>query len=130
MSTIFTKIIAGEIPCEKIWEDDRHFAFLDINPIQPGMTIVVPKTEIDNAFDMSDTDYAAFLTAAKHLTPAIKEATNEARVGLIIEGLEVPHAHIKLVPISNAGDLDQSNAKPATPEELKEMGEKIRSHLS
>ena len=126
---IFSKIINGEIPCHKIWEDERFFAFLDINPIQPGMTLVVPKVEIENPFDMDDNLYAAFLLAAKKLVPAIKAAAGSARVALVIEGLDVPHAHIKLIPISHGSDLAQSNAKPASAEDLAAMAEKIRKEL-
>lgn len=129
MPTIFTKIINGEIPCYKIWEDDRHFAFLDITPIQPGMTLVVPKKEVEHPFDMNDGDYTALLLAAKHLVPAIQKAAGSAKVALVIEGLEVPHAHIKLVPISKPRDLSTDNAKKATDEELKEMAAKIRANL-
>jgi len=129
MPSIFSRIIAGEIPCHKIWEDDRFFAFLDIHPYRPGMTLVVPKAEIDNAFAMDDATYCAFLTAAKKLVPAIKTATDAARVGLMIEGLEIPHAHIKLIPINTAGDMDSTNAQPATPEELATMAERIRTNL-
>lgn len=130
MPSIFTRIINGEIPCHKIWEDENFFAFLDINPIQPGMTLLVPKTEISDGFDMTDESYCAWMLAAKKLIPAIKAAAGSERVGLVIEGLEVPHAHIKLVPISHPNDLAQSNAKPVSTEELIDMAEKIRSELS
>lgn len=130
MSTIFTKIIRGEIPCHKIWEDDRFFAFLDITPIQPGMTLVIPKEEIPHPFDMTDDAYAALLLAAKRLVPAIQRATGSERVGLVIEGLEVPHAHVKLIPISKPADLAQSHARRATDEELRAMAERIKAHLS
>ena len=130
MPTIFTKIVNGEIPCHKIWEDERFLAFLDIRPIQPGMTLVIPKQEIDSAFDLTDEGYAAFLLAAKCLVPAIQKAVGSARVGLVIEGLEVPHAHIKLIPISRPHDLAAENAKEATPEELKEMAERIQGNLT
>jgi len=130
MPTLFTKIINGEIPCHKIWEDERHFAFLDIRPIQPGMTLVVPKQEIDSAFELDDGAYTALMLAAKHLTPAIQQATGCVRVGLVIEGLEVPHAHVKLIPLNAPHDLAQKNARDATTEELMAMAEKIRSHLS
>jgi len=129
MSSIFTRIINGEIPCHKIWEDENFFAFLDINPIQPGMTLLVPKTEISDGFEMADDAYCAWMLAAKKLIPAIKTAAGSERVGLVIEGLEVPHAHIKLIPISHPNDLAQSNAKPASTEELIDMAEKIRSAL-
>ena len=129
MPNIFSRIVAGEIPCHKIWEDDHFFAFLDIHPIQPGMTLVLPKTEIADGFEMSDADFSAWMCAAKKLVPAIKAATGAARVGLIVEGLEVPYAHIKLVPISEPNDLAQSNAKDATPEDLMAMAEQIRARL-
>lgn len=129
MPTLFTKIINGEIPCHKLWEDERHFAFLDIRPIQPGMTLVVPKQEVDSAFDLDDGAYTAFLLAAKHLTPAIQKATGCLRVGLVIEGLEVPHAHIKLIPINQPHDLVPKNDRTATDDELKEMAERIRQYL-
>lgn len=129
MSTIFSKIIAGEIPCQKIWEDESFFAFLDIHPIQPGHTLVVTKQEIDSPFDLDDETYRAYLTAAKKLIEPIRRAMGSAKVGLVIEGLEVPHAHIKLVPISQPGDLAQSNAREATPEELAAVAEKIRKEI-
>jgi histidine triad (HIT) family protein len=129
MPTIFSRIVAGEIPCHKIWEDDHFFAFLDIRPIQPGHTLLIPKQEISNAFDLDDETYCAFFLAAKRLIPAIQQAMGSARVGLVVEGLEVLHAHIKLVPISHPHDLAQSNAKDATPEELAAVAEKIRASL-
>jgi histidine triad (HIT) family protein len=129
MPTIFTRIVQWEIPCHKIWENDRYFAFLDIHPIQPGMTVVIPKKEVEHPFDMPDDEYSALLLAAKHLVPAIQKATGSVRVGLVIEGLEVPHAHVKLIPISKPADLAQSNAKDATNEELAAMAEKIRANL-
>lgn len=129
MPTIFTRIITGEIPSHKIWEDEQFFAFLDINPIQPGMTLLVPKQEISDGFEMNEETYTAWMLAAKKLVPAIKAAAGSERVGLVIEGLEVPHAHIKLIPISNPGDLAQSNAKPASEEVLLAMKEKIIHHI-
>jgi histidine triad (HIT) family protein len=130
MPTLFTKIINGEIPCHKIWEDDLFFAFLDITPIQPGMTLVVPKQEVAHPFDMTNDAYAALLLAAKQLVPAIQKAAGSTRVGLVIEGLEVPHAHVKLIPISKPADLAQTNAKPASPDELAKMAERIRANLA
>jgi histidine triad (HIT) family protein len=129
MPTIFSRIVQGEIPCHKIWEDDRFFAFLDIHPIQQGMTVVIPKKEVIHPFDMPDDEYAGLLLAAKHLVPAIQKATGCLRVGLVIEGLEVPHAHVKLIPISKPADLAQSNARDASDEELAAMAEKIRMNL-
>lgn len=129
MPTIFTKILNGKIPSYKIWEDDRHFAFLDIHPIQPGMTLVIPKKEAEHPFEMNDGDYVALLLAAKHLVPAIQKATGALRVGMVVEGLEVPHAHIKLIPINKAGDLHPQD-RATTEEELKMMAEKIKANLA
>jgi histidine triad (HIT) family protein len=129
MPTIFSRIIAGEIPCQKIWEDDRFFAFLDIRPIRPGHVLVVTKQEIDSPFDLDEATYGAFLSAARRLVEPIRRAMGSAKVALVIEGLEVPHAHIKLVPISSAGDLDPSNAHDATPEELAAVAERIRAEI-
>lgn len=130
MSTIFTRIINGEIPCHKIWEDDQHFAFLDIHPIQPGMTLVIPKQEIDNLFEMTDEAYGALLLAAKKLAPAIQQATGSARVALVVEGLEVPHVHLKLIPISKPRDLAGDDVKQATDEELATMADRIKKNFS
>lgn len=130
MPTLFTKIIKGEIPCHKIWEDDQFFAFLDIRPIQPGMTLVVPKEEVENPFDMADDEYCDLMRAAKHLVPAIQKAAGSSRVGLVIEGLEIPHAHVKLIPINGPSDLNSSNARDASDDELRAMAEKIRANLN
>lgn len=129
MSSIFSKIIAGEIPCHKIWEDERFFVFLDINPIQPGHVLVVTKQEIDSPFDLDDKIFGDYLLAAKRLIEPIRRAMGSVKVGLVIEGLEVAHAHIKLIPINGAGDLDHTNARPATGEELAVVAEKIRAEL-
>lgn len=99
MASIFTKIIRGEIPCYKIAEDDQHFAFLDINPIAEGHTLVVPKKEIDYIFDLEDEVVSELITFAKKVALAIDESLGTIRTGVIVEGLEVPHAHIHLVPI-------------------------------
>lgn len=129
MPSLFTRIANGEIPCHKIWEDDRFFAFLDIHPIQPGMTLVVPKKEVAHPFDMTDDEYCDLMRAAKKLVPAIQKAAGSKLVGLVIEGLEVPHAHVKLIPINAPGDLAQSHARDASPEELATMAENIRRNL-
>ena len=130
MPSIFSKIIAGEIPCHKIWEDERFFAFLDINPIQPGHALVVTKQEIDSPFDLDDKTFGDYLLAAKRLIEPMRRATGSKKVALVIEGLEVAHAHIKLIPINGAGDLDHINARSATNEELAAVAEKIRAELS
>lgn len=130
MPSIFSRIIAGEIPCHKVWEDDRFFAFLDIRPIQPGHVLLVTKQEIDSPFDLNDETYAAFLVVAKRLIEPIRRAMGSKKVALIIEGLEVPHAHIKLVPISEPHDMAQSNARDATPEELADVAARIKKELA
>ena len=129
MSTIFTKIIKGEISCHKIWEDERFFAFLDIRPIQPGMTLVVPKQEFEHPFDMDDAEFCDLMAAAKRLVPAIQKAVGCVRVGLVIEGLEVPHAHVKLIPLNKPGDLNHANSREMSDDELRAMAEKIKSNL-
>lgn len=106
--TIFSRIIAGEIPCYKIAEDDRFFAFLDINPVNWGHTLVVPKKEVDYIFDMEDEEISAFNIFAKRVAKAIKKAIPCRKVGVTVIGLEVPHAHIHLVPMKAEGDMNFS----------------------
>lgn len=127
MATIFSKIIAGEIPCYKIAENDNFFAFLDINPMSKGHTLVVPKTEIDYIFDLNDTQLSAFTVFAKKVALAIEKAIPCKRVGMMVIGLEVPHAHIHLVPIEKEGDMNLSNPRvKLSTAELVEIAEKIR----
>jgi histidine triad (HIT) family protein len=111
MATIFSKIIAGDIPCYKVAENDKFFAFLDINPLVKGHTLVVPKQETDYIFDLSDTDLSEMMTFAKQIASAIKKAIPCKRVGVAVLGLEVPHAHIHLVPINKESDMIFSNPK-------------------
>ncbi|MDX1640645.1 MAG: HIT family protein [Balneolaceae bacterium] len=99
MATIFTKIIRGDIPCYKVAETKTHFAFLDINPIAEGHTLVIPKKETDYLFDLSDDELAQTMVIAKKIAHAIDRALKPIRTGIIVEGLEVPHAHVHLVPI-------------------------------
>lgn len=104
--TIFSKIIAGDIPCYKVAENDKFFAFLDINPVNWGHTLVVPKKEIDYIFDIEDKDLGDMMVFAKKVAKAIKKAIPCRKVGVTVLGLEVPHAHIHLVPLQNEGDMD------------------------
>lgn len=106
MATIFSRIIAGEIPSYKVAEDDRHYAFLDINPLSEGHTLVVPKREVDYIFDLSDEEYAALQLFAKRVAAAVEKSTDCKRIATAVIGLEVPHAHIHLVPIKTEGDMD------------------------
>ena len=99
MATIFSKIIAGEIPCYKVAEDEKNFAFLDINPVNKGHVLVVPKTENDYIFNLSDDDYQSLTMFARRVAKAIDKALPCKRVGVAVIGLEVPHAHIHLIPI-------------------------------
>lgn len=103
MATIFTKIINGEIPCHKIAENEKHIAFLDINPIAEGHTLVVPKKEVDYVFDLPDTLLKETMIFAKKIARALDNSLHPIRTGVIVEGLEVPHAHIHLVPIYREG---------------------------
>ena len=128
MATIFSKIIAGEIPCYKIAENDQFFAFLDINPLVKGHTLVVPKREVDYIFDLSDTELAEMHVFAKKVAKAIQKTVPCKRIGVAVLGLEVPHAHIHLVPINSESDMLFSNPKlKLTDEEFKEIAKAISS---
>lgn len=128
--TIFSKIIRGEIPSYKIAEDDTFFAFLDINPLVPGHTLVIPKVEVDKFLDMDDDHLAKILLFAKPIARAIEKAFPCNRVGLSVVGLEVPHAHLHLVPLNQMDDINFSRAKlHPTSEELKEAQKKILAYL-
>jgi len=128
--TIFTKIIQGEIPCHKLYEDERSFSFLDIRPINPGHALVMPKEETDYLFDLGDEMLQHLMVVAKKVGLAIDRAVSCERVGIIVAGLEVPHAHIHLVPIRSVGDIDFANAKPADDLELASMADRIRAQLA
>jgi histidine triad (HIT) family protein len=128
--TIFSKIIAGDIPSYKITENEHFFAFLDIEPLVPGHVLVVPKTEVDKVFDLPDDYLAGILVFAKPIARAIEKAFDCKRCGISVVGLEVPHAHVHLLPINSANDLNFTRHKSkATSEELKAVQEKILAHL-
>ena len=128
--TIFSKIVAGEIPCYKVAEDDRFFAFLDINPLVKGHTLVIPKQEVDYIFDLADEDLAAMQVFAKRVAGAIKQAFPCIKVGQAVLGLEVPHAHIHLIPMQSERDMLFSNPKlKLTPDEFAAVAEAIRAYL-
>lgn len=128
--SIFSKIITGEIPSYKIAEDDKFYAFLDIFPMVPGHTLVVPKTEVNNIFDLSDDYLQALLVFAKPIAKAIEASFNCNRCGIAVVGLEVPHAHLHLVPINSADDLNFTRGKMKLSEdELKVAQEKIVDKL-
>jgi histidine triad (HIT) family protein len=131
MSSIFSKIIAGEIPSYKIAENDRFYAFLDIFPLVEGHTLVVPKKETDKLFDVSDEELAELLVFAKPLAKAMEAVFPCNRVGISVVGLEVPHAHLHLVPINNADDLNFTRPKlKLTEEQMKAAQQKILDHLN
>lgn len=128
--TIFSRIIAGELPSYKVAEDDKFYAFLDINPIAWGHTLVVPKQETDYLFDISDKDLGEMMVFTKKVAAAIKAAIPCRKVGMAVLGLEVPHAHIHLVPLKNEGDLDfKHKVENPEPEKMKEIAEKISSEF-
>ena len=131
MPTIFTRIINGEIPCHKIAEDDRYFAFLDINPLKAGHTLVVPKKETDYIFDLNDDQLSGLIIFSKKVAKAIKEAFPCNRIGVAILGLEVPHAHIHLVPMDTMEDINFRNPKlKFTTEEFKKIAESISKKVT
>lgn len=130
MATIFTKIIRGEIPCYKIAEDEKYFAFLDINPLKSGHTLVVPKKEVDYIFDLEDVDLAGMIVFSKKIASAIKSAIPCKRIGIAVLGLEVPHAHIHLVPMDTMEDVNFKNPKlKFSAEEFKKTAAKISNKV-
>lgn len=130
MASIFSRIIAGEIPCYKIAENDNFFAFLDIFPMREGHTLVIPKAEIDKAFDLNDNYLAEWMLFAKPIAKAIERSFSCNRCGMSIIGLEVPHAHMHLVPIDSADDLNFTRPKlKLSHEELKDAQAKIVANL-
>jgi histidine triad (HIT) family protein len=127
MASIFSKIVAGEIPCYKIAESEKYFAFLDIHPLTKGHTLVIPKKEIDYLFDMEDSEFSEINLFAKRIAIALKKAIPCNRIGAAVIGLEVPHAHIHLVPIQNESDLLFSNPKLSLDsEEMEKIAADIR----
>jgi len=128
--TIFSRIIAGEIPCYKIAEDERFFAFLDINPMTKGHTLVIPKIEEDYIFKLDDKILADMMLFSKKLALAIEKAVPCVRIGVAIIGLEVPHAHIHLIPINKESDMNFKNPKlKLSAEEMNEIAAAIRKNL-
>ncbi len=128
--TLFSKIIAGEIPSYKVAEDDRYYAFLDINPVQPGHTLVIPKREEDYLFDLTDEELGGLMAFAKKVARGIKQATNCRKVGVAVLGLEVNHAHVHLIPITTEGDMDFHKKQSNVPsEEMEAMAEAIKKGI-
>ena len=131
MATIFSRIIEGEIPSYRIAEEDLFFAFLDINPMTKGHTLVVPKLEIDYLFDLDDALLADMMVFAKKVAKAIGAALPCERVGMMVIGLEVPHAHLHLIPINREGDMNLANPRVTlSKEEFEEIATRIRSRIA
>jgi histidine triad (HIT) family protein len=131
MSTIFTKIVRGEIPCHKVAENDQFLAFLDIRPLAKGHTLVIPKREVDYIFDVEDTEYQALFLFAKKVAAAIQAVVPCKRIGVTVIGLEVPHAHIHLIPINKLADMNFESGTyrntPAT--DLANLASQIAAHI-
>ncbi|MBN1869008.1 MAG: HIT family protein [Candidatus Omnitrophica bacterium] len=129
MASIFSRIIKGEIPCHKIYEDGKYFAFLEIRPINPGHTIITPKKEVDYLFDVDDALLGGMMVFAKKVAHAIQKGVSCKRIGVMVAGLEVPHAHIHLIPIVGLSDLNFDKQKQADSVDLAKVAEKIRRYL-
>lgn len=130
MSSVFSKIVSGDIPCYKIAEDENFLAFLDINPIAKGHTLVIPKKEVDYIFDIEDELYQKYFLFAKKVAASIKKCIQCERIGMTVIGLEVPHAHIHLVPIKSIYDIDFKKPKlKLSSEEFKMISERISSRV-
>ena len=129
MPTLFSRIVAGEIPAHKIAETDDFLAFLDVMPTTTGHTLVIPKKEIDYLFALDDDLYTGLMAFAKRIAPAIERAIPCKRIGVAVIGLEVPHAHIHLIPLNSMADMNFSNKMKPTQDELAATAEKIRQYL-
>lgn len=129
MASLFSKIVSGEIPCHKVYEDDDHLAFLDIAPIRPGHTLVIPKTEIDQVFDMEPDAHAALWTVARRVAEAVREVTGAPRVASVVLGFEVPHAHVHLIPVHDESDFVFPPRLPTDHEALAAMAARIGAEL-
>ena len=130
MATIFSRIVKGEIPCYKIAEDEQFFAFMDINPVAVGHTLVIPKREDDYILNLEDGEIGAMMVFAKKVAKAIEKAVPCKRIGVAVIGLEVPHAHIHLIPISQEGDMDfKKEHVHMSEEEFREVQKRIVENL-
>ena len=130
MATLFTRIIKGEVPAHKILENDQYLAFLDIRPVNPGHTLVIPKQEIDYIFDIEDELLKGLVVFAKKIAQAVRKTIPCKKIGVMVAGLEVPHAHIHLIPIlESLGELNFARAKSMGQEELSAIAAKIRANL-
>ncbi len=129
MPGLFSKIITGEIPSYKVYEDDNTFAFLDINPAAKGHTLVIPKKEIDLLWDLENEDYKAVMASAKKIAKSIQKSVSCVRVGMAVVGLEVPHAHVHLIPLNSMSDFSFTNKLKLSESELKKIQDTIITNL-
>jgi len=129
MSSIFTKIIEGEIPCYKIAEDENYFAFLDVNPNAKGHTLCIPKQEINQLFDMDDDLYLGLMQFSKKIAIALKQAVPCKRIGMAVVGLEVPHAHVHLIPLNEMDEMRFENKVKLEKLEFEALAKRIQSFL-
>ncbi len=130
MASIFTKIVNGEIPSYKVAEDENYYAFLDINPLQKGHTLVIPKKEIDYLFDLTNEELAGLMLFAKKVAKGIDKSIPCQRVGVAVLGLDVPHAHVHLVPLNSGNDINFSNPKKQfTAEEMQDCAKLIAENM-
>ena len=130
MATIFSKIAAGEIPSYRVAENDKYFAFLDINPVAPGHVLVIPREENDYIFNLGDSTYEGLWLFAKRVAEAMKEVMPCQRIGVAVIGLEVPHAHIHLIPITNEGDMDFNKKKTLPAEQMEKLAADIAANFN
>jgi histidine triad (HIT) family protein len=129
MPSIFTRIVNGEIPCHKIAETEEFLAFLDVFPCAPGHTLVIPKQEIDYIFDLEDTLYGRLMQFSRKIAAAVEQAIPCKRIGIAVIGLEVPHAHVHLIPMNSMADMNFNNKLKMSREELAEIAGRIRERL-
>ena len=129
MSSIFTKIVNGEIPCYKIAEDENYLAFLDVNPNAKGHTLCIPKQEINKIFDMEEEHYLGLMKFSRKVAKAIEKSVECKRIGVAVVGLEVPHVHVHLIPLQDMDDMRFQRKTSLTPEEFQELAKQIASNL-
>ncbi|MDG1063034.1 MAG: HIT family protein [Flavobacteriaceae bacterium] len=129
MSSIFTKIIEGSIPCYKVAETDRFIAFLDVNPNAPGHTLCVPKQEVDKIFDLEEHDYLDLMAFARQVAKAIEKAVPCKRIGMSVIGLEVPHVHVHLIPLQSMADMTFGKKEPQSPEQMSATAQAISANI-